>query len=62
VLYFPKEEYYSSNRISEGIRLFHTGMDIHHVTDLATILAIVHNPKETDGNKKATPIEGWSIL
>ena len=61
VLYFPNKELYSPNRISEGIRLFHTGMDTHHVTELSTILAIVNNPKETDGDKKATPIEGWSI-
>lgn len=61
VLYFPDEELYSPFRISEGIRLFRTGMDAGYVTGLSMLLAVVQNRLETDGDKKATPIEGWSI-
>ena len=61
VLYFPNKEQYSPFRISEGIRLFHTGLDAKHVTDLSTLLTVVQDRLETDQDKKTTPIEGWSI-
>ena len=61
VLYFPYEELYSPVRIIEGIRLFHTGMDANHVTELSRLIAIVQDRLEADEDKKATPIEGWSI-
>lgn len=61
VLYFPNEKLYSPLRISEGIRLFHTGMEKGYVTGLSMLLAVVQNRLETDEDKKATPIEGWSI-
>ena len=61
VLYFPYEELYSPFRIREGIRLFHTGMDVNHVPELSTVLTVVQNHLEMEGDKKATPIEGWSI-
>ncbi len=62
VLYFPDEELYSSFRISEGIRLFRSNPDINKGREvLSRILVIVQGCLVADWDKKATPIEGWSI-
>lgn len=61
VLYFPKEELYSSFRISEGIRLFRSGLGIVREPNLSSLIVVVRDDLVAEWNKKATPIEGWSI-
>ncbi len=61
VLYFPEEVLYSFFRVSEGIRLFGTSPEVNPESELTRILVIVGDELVACWNKKATPIEGWSI-
>jgi len=61
VLYFPKEELYSSFRISEGVRLFRSGLGLVREPELTSLLVVVRDEIVAEWDKKATPIEGWSI-
>ena len=61
VLYFPEEGLFSQLRISEGIRLFSSGLNSGQVPILTRLIAVVQNSVVVDWHKKATPIEGWSM-
>lgn len=62
VLYFPDEDLYSSFRVSEGIRLFRSNPSINRERDvLIRLVVVVQDCLVADWDKKATPIEGWSI-
>ena len=61
VLFFPEEELYSPFRISEGIRLFRSGLGLAREPNLSRLLVIVRDGLVAEWDKKATPIEGWSI-
>ena len=61
VLFFPKEELYSPFRISEGIRLFRSGMGLALEPNLSRLMVVVRDCLVAEWDKKATPIEGWSI-
>lgn len=61
VLYFPDETLYSLDRIKEGLRLFHTGLDRNQVVGIKKLLTVVKDRLELEWDKKATPIEGWLI-
>ncbi len=62
VLYFPDDNLYSSFRVSEGVRLFRSNPRINREKDvLSRIVVVVGDCQVADWDKKATPIEGWSI-
>ena len=61
VLYFPEADLYSQLRISEGVRLFQSALNCDRQQDLQRIIVLVRDQLVSDWNKKATPIEGWSI-
>ena len=61
VLYFPKEDIYSPLRISEGIRLFHSGLGNNHLPGIWRLIVIVQDRLVSDWDKKAAPILGWQI-
>ena len=62
ILYFPERDLYSPFRISEGIRLSSSAPDRENTQELSKLLVVVQESLEMDEwNKKATPIEGWSI-
>ena len=61
ILFFPQEEFYSSFRISEGIRLFRSGLGHSKEPHLSRLMVIVRDDLVIEWDKKATPIEGWSI-
>ena len=60
VLYFPEDEHYSPQRIVDGIRLAESSPN-GRLTNLTRLLIVVGEHLITDWDKKATPIEGWSI-
>lgn len=61
VLYFPDETLYSPVRISEGIRLSQSSPNKESGLGIDQILVIVKNNLVGYWDKKATPMEGWSI-
>ena len=61
VLFFPQQELYSPFRISEGVRLFRSGLGLAREPDLSKIMVLVQDSVVAEWDKKATPIEGWSI-
>ncbi len=62
VLYFPEEGLYSTDRIREGVRLYSSGLGCNRLSTLTRLLVVVEDRMVSDWYKKATPIEGWSIL
>lgn len=62
VLFFPEEDNYSPFRVNEGIRLFCSdpGRD-RDDSVMSRLLILVNHHLVASWNKKATPIEGWSI-
>ena len=61
ILYFPNENNYSGNRVSEGIRLSQSNPGNDEKLLLTKILVVVCNRLVAVWDKKATPIEGWSV-
>lgn len=61
VLYFPKEELYSSIRVSEGIRLALSSPENNMKPSFSRLLVIVRDQLVAEWDKKTTPIEGWSL-
>ena len=61
VLYFSREELYSSFRIHEGVRLFRSGLGLAREPNLSSLIVVVRDDLVAEWDKKATPIEGWSI-
>ena len=61
VLFFPKADTYSEFRVQEGIRLFNSNPSIVREIVLDSIIVLVEDSLVSYWNKKATPIEGWSI-
>ena len=61
ILYFPQEDLYSADRVREGIRLSESNPngDVHG--SLSDIWVVVKDHLEALWDKKATPIEGWSV-
>lgn len=62
VLFFPKEELYSGIRIMEGLRLYSSNPVNHNNPGLTNLVALAGQRLVAYGDKKATPVEGWSIL
>ena len=61
VLFFPDENCYSPFRVSEGLRLFLSSTSKGIPVELSKLIIIVQDRFVALWNKKATPIEGWSI-
>ena len=60
-LYFPEEELYSEKRVSDGIGKYMANPMAPKEMKINKILAISRNKLLSVWDKKATPIEGWSI-
>lgn len=61
VLFFPNMELYSAQRVHEGIRLYQSSPNGIIPHGILTIIVIVRDRISAIWNKKATPIEGWSV-
>lgn len=59
VLYFPKSEFFSPFRVSEGLRLYQSNPE-NPIGSLSKVLVIAEDRLVACWEKKATP-EGWSI-
>ncbi|MBR3406824.1 MAG: hypothetical protein IKG92_07990 [Bacteroidales bacterium] len=62
IFYFPNKDLYSENRVNEGIRLANSSPKSKGVWQTSNIIIAIGEQLETGWNKKATPIEGWSVL
>lgn len=61
VLFFPEEKLFSPFRVNEGIRLFSSSPDSEKLTELSRLLVIVGDDVTADFDKKAIPMEEWSV-
>ena len=61
ILVFPHTDLYSITRVNEGLRLFNTNPTLGHTQEVTRVVAIVDGSLRAIWDKKATPIEGWSI-
>ncbi|MBO4557560.1 MAG: hypothetical protein J5693_03010 [Bacteroidales bacterium] len=62
VLYFPSLDLYSKERLADGIGKYLADPITDKGRCITQLLAISGNELLSVWNKKATPIEGWSIL
>lgn len=62
ILFFPVEELYSEFRVAEGIRLSQSGPERKVNPEISRVIVIVSSKFVACWDKKATPIEGWSVL
>ena len=62
VLYFPRMELFSEERIFDGLGKFMADPSIDNEQNIDQLLAVSDTGLLGAWDKKATPIEGWSIL
>ena len=61
VLLFPDKALFSFERINDGLSKYMANLNYLDTHQLSRIIALVENKMAAIWNKKATPIEGWSI-
>ena len=62
ILYFPDKSLFSEARIEDGIGKYMASPDVGKGLNISRLLAISEDGWMAEWDKKATPIEGWSIL
>ena len=60
-LYFPREDLFSIDRVVDGIGKYSANPELKEELNINQILAITEDGLLGVWDKKATPIEGWSV-
>ena len=61
VLFFPDKSLYSSERVIDGIEKYIASPDLDKELAISDILVVSGDELVAVLDKKATPIEGWSV-